>query len=985
MFVKRKSFKKLLALFLSFTVILAASPVTKTSAVVSQPYKWNNVKIGGGGGFVCGIIYNPTEKGLVYARTDIGGAYIRNKTTLEWEPINDWVSPDEWNLLGVESLATDPVETNRVYIAAGTYTNSWTNMNGYILRSDDYGKTWERTELPFKFGGNMPGRSVGERLMIDPNSNNILYFAARSGNGLWKSTDYGKTWSKVKSFPNVGNYVEDPNFEYTADNLGLCFVVFDSAKGTKGKPTKDIYVGVADKKNPLYVSHDAGETWKPVEGQPTESTFTRHNTDALSIGIPHHGVISGNGILYVTYGDRGGPYQCQDGAVYKYDTNTGIWTDITPPSGRNWDGSPKYENWYGFAGLSVDAQNPDTLIVSSLQSWWPDDFIFRSTDAGKTWDAIWEYGDSWPSRNLKYTMDISKAPWLSWGKPINAASGGLITGMEIMDSPTPKLGWMIGDIEINPFDSDEMMYGTGATIYGTRNLTDWDKGKLVNIEVMATGVEETAVLSLICPPIDGVELISGVGDICGFVHKDLTVGPDCMMTNPTFTSTTGLDYAELNPKIIVRVGNADKERYEMIKKSVGISKDGGKTWSEVQPNVSYTFPSTDENDIVQGGTVAVSADGSTFVWSPSTSQGVLCYMNGGWKAVSTLPAGADVCSDRVNPNVFYAYAKNTFYVSNDGGQTFTAVKTGLEAASAKIKAVPGKEGHVWIPGSTTGLSYTTDGGKTFNKVSGITRCDVVGFGKAKTGEDYLAIYICGETDGLYAVYRSDDMAKSWIRINDDQHQYGSINYSITGDLRVYGRVFVATNGRGIVYGEINGTTVSPTPTKHTSPTPTPTGSVPGNKLSGYIAPDFTYSADTAKTVKAGFNVELVGMGRSAITDKNGYFEITGITEKVAWFKVKISKTGYLAREIDKVIINGDKELSKQASPVLMWAGDLNGDDTINMSDIIIMAKHFGGVKGDETYLPDADINSDSSINMSDVMILAKHFNATTSSYPTDIY
>jgi hypothetical protein len=271
-----------------------------------------------------------------------------------------------------------------------------------------------------------------------------------------------------------------------------------------------------------------------------------------------------------------------------------------------------------------------------------------------------------------------------------------------------------------------------------------------------------------------------------------------------------LDYAELNPKIIVRVGNTDKEQYEMIKKSVAISKDGGATWAEVQPNISYTFPASTEDDIIQGGTVAVSADGSTFVWSTGTSQGVVCFINGGWKAVSTLPAGANVCSDRVNPKVFYAYAENTFYSSNDGGQTFTAVKTGLESSTSKIKAVPDKEGHVWIPGSTTGLSYTTDGGKTINKVNGITRSDVVGFGKAKDGEDYLAIYMCGEKDGLYAVYRSDDMAKSWVRVNDDQHQYGSINYSITGDLRVYGRVFVATNGRGIVYGEPNSDTPTPT-------------------------------------------------------------------------------------------------------------------------------------------------------------------------------
>ena len=52
-----------------------------------------------------------------------------------------------------------------------------------------------------------------------------------------------------------------------------------------------------------------------------------------------------------------------------------------------------------------------------------------------------------------------------------------------------------------------------------------------------------------------------------------------------------------------------------------------------------------------------------------------------------------------------------------------------------------------------------------------------------------------------------------MRINDDQHQYGSINYAITGDLRVYGRVFVATNGRGIVYGEPSSDSPVPTPTQ----------------------------------------------------------------------------------------------------------------------------------------------------------------------------
>jgi len=40
----------------------------------TKPYIWRNVKIGGGG-FVSGVMFHPTEPNLVYARTDVGGAY----------------------------------------------------------------------------------------------------------------------------------------------------------------------------------------------------------------------------------------------------------------------------------------------------------------------------------------------------------------------------------------------------------------------------------------------------------------------------------------------------------------------------------------------------------------------------------------------------------------------------------------------------------------------------------------------------------------------------------------------------------------------------------------------------------------------------------------------------------------------------------------------------------------------------------------------
>jgi hypothetical protein len=182
----------------------------RSSAQTAQSYTWRNVQIVGGG-FVPGIIFNQTEPGLVYARTDIGGAYRQDPVTKRWISLTDGIGWDDWNLTGIISLATDPVNPNNVYLAAGTYTNEWTSQNGAILRSTDKGATWQRTMLPFKLGGNMPGRGPGERLAIDPNRNNILYLGAPSGNGLWKSADAGATWSKVNSFPNAGTYAEDPN------------------------------------------------------------------------------------------------------------------------------------------------------------------------------------------------------------------------------------------------------------------------------------------------------------------------------------------------------------------------------------------------------------------------------------------------------------------------------------------------------------------------------------------------------------------------------------------------------------------------------------------------------------------------------------------------------------------------------------------------------------------------------------------------------
>ena len=726
-------------------VAQAVTTATPASAASSESYNWRNVEIGGGG-FVPGIIFSRAQKDLMYARTDIGGAYRWNPATSRWIPLLDWVGWDNWGFNGVSSLAADPVDANRVYAAVGMYTNSWDPNNGAILRSADQGRTWQVSPLPFKLGGNNTGRGMGERLAVDPNKNNVLYFGAPSAKGLWRSTDFGATWSRVGDFPNPGTYISDPDdpSDYKTRPVGIVWVTFDPASSSPGSPTRSFYVGVADKENSIYRTTDAGETWERIPGQPTGF-------------LPHKGVLDEtNHLLYIATSNTDGPYDGSKGDVWKYHTVTGEWTRISPvPSSSG-------GNYFGYSGLTVDRRHPGTLMVATQVSWWPDVIFFRSTDFGVTWTRIWDF-QGYPNRVNRYTMDISYSPWLDWGSTATAPE------------ERPKLGWMTESLEIDPFDSDRMMYGTGATLYGTTELTRWDRNETFTIRPMVAGLEETAIHELVSPP-TGAPLISAMADIDGFRHDDLTRIPAKMHGGGAKT----LDFAESSPNVVIRAAE-----------NFYVSTDGGTSWAV------GTNPGTGKH-----GTVAASADGRTFVWAPSGAAVVSTVdKSATWTEASGIPNGALVRSDRVNPATFYGYADGRFYVSTDGAKTFSASgAANLPTRNVKFKAVPGGVGDIWLTGEE-GLYRSTDSGATFTRLGGVTSARNVGFGKAAPGRTYPAVYAVATVDGVTGVFRSDDAGGRWFRINDDQHQYGNMGEAITGDPRVYGRVYLGTNGRGILVAD----------------------------------------------------------------------------------------------------------------------------------------------------------------------------------------
>jgi len=155
-------------------------------------------------------------------------------------------------------------------------------------------------------------------------------------------------------------------------------------------------------------------------------------------------------------------------------------------------------------------------------------------------------------------------------------------------------------------------------------------------------------------------------------------------------------------------------------------------------------------------------------------------------------------------------------------------------------------------------------------------------------------------------------------------------------------------------------------------TPTPSGMTLRLEVKGSVKTEIISSQEMEKNIKSDFNI--VSGTDITKTDENGNFSLAMQDSKS--IDITIKKTGFLTRTLEGIKLNGT-----DLSDIIMWAGDVNGDNVINMEDCICIAKSFNSSKGDAEYVLDADFNKDASINMVDVLIMAKHFNDSSESYP----
>ncbi len=730
--------------------ILLITSSFSEAAFAQGTYTWKSV-IAGGIGFVSGIVYHPTARGLVYARTDIGGAYRWDTPTHRWIPLNDALDRNTYTYLGVLSVGLDRNDTNRVYLETGMNTQWWAG-NGALLRSTDRGATWTTIALPFKVGGNEDGRGCGERLQVDPNAGSILFMGTSSNAGtspsqaaLWKSSNFGTSWSSVSSFAPTN----------------VNFVLFDPASAASGNPTQRIFVSAADTSgNSLYKSTDGGTSWAVVPGQP-------HGVMAIRAAI-------GGSLLYLTFANYQGPDGATAGSVWKYNITSGAWTNITP--------APAPPAQGGYSGIALNPRNPNYVIVSTLDCWYPMDEVYLSTNGGTTWSG--------KLRNA--SLDHSYAPYTS--------------------TVTPH--WL-ASLAMDPFDSSKAMFGTGFGIWACDNIFATTPTWYFKDE----NLEEAATLQLISPPF--TNLLSTMADYDGFRHDNLDVSPPQGRWNPPKNTTYSIGFAERVPSKIVkayRPGYGVSLEPHNPPPYGAYSTDGGRSWMDFAGYPAGAIGGAYFGQL----SICISADGETMVWSPagavtsySTDNGTTWTPCNGGVSDSAQPK-----ADPVNPRKFYifdAISEGQLWVSTDGGKTFSRGAGGLPTVppyrmpDGLLTTVPGYEGDLWMCTGSGGLFHSSNSGLTASKVNSVGSAWLLGAGKSSTAGGYPALYLWGIVNGTLGIFRSDNVGATWTRINDDAHQFGLLS-SVTGDPRVYGRCYVSAGGRGILYGEPTGTSPTGNPT-----------------------------------------------------------------------------------------------------------------------------------------------------------------------------
>jgi hypothetical protein len=773
----------------------------QTTSDIRAEYEFKQLRMGGGG-FVTGLVINPSQPDRIFARTDVGGAYRWDAPTRTWSQMITTQSvratppkePNGYrrvtaerldNDYNVEGIAITPADSNLVLLAVGGETE---DKLGRVLRSTDGGRTFSVGTQRWNMSGNnqVGGRTGAERMQLDPRNPAIGFLSTRR-DGLWKTTDGGVTWTQVPtSVIPVGD-----------KNAGVRFVEFDPTSPAVNGQTQRAYIGVGDVGIFEY---------NAASGSFTQIQDTAGFITDVSIGS--------DGLLWVSEGNR----------LKVWSPTTRTWTDRTPDNMSD-------------AMVVVDPKNSQRIFVGNGGQ--QDGRFWRSLDGGQNWTP------------LNIAIAASRVPWLARSGEDNfmtsgrmvfnpngelwfAQGAGVWTTTDLADDEVTWNENSVGIEELVPADIIAPPGGKTVSAVG-----DFHGFLHENIDAypskMFIGTSLGANTSLDYAG-GNPQVIVAAGATTNLEYQGCGYGAPCNglagisrdggrswtpFTDKVRTSATGQlgdgRYQLSAGNVLVSADANSLLWVPSNNRAPAYSADGGQSWNTIGQLVGR-----DTND--------------RFVWSRRVAD-----------------------SDKVAPGTFYVNVRADgiwrLAISRDGGYSWAdgAVLPVSQYPDynvhGQVRSAPGKAGHVWVSGASAGLFRSSDFGATVQKVEAVQEAFNFGFGAPAPGASYPTVFAHARINDQWGIWRSTDEGASWQLIGDyPLGIYDGISV-VNGDMNKLGRVYVGLGGNGFAYGEDTGAPIS---TVTTLPTTTlPTTTLPTTTANPTTVPPSTVPPSTAPPTTAG--------------------------------------------------------------------------------------------------------------------------------------
>ncbi len=283
-------------------------------------------------GRVNAITPMPGNDDTVYLGSAAGGVWKTTNAGVSWTPIFDQVGT-----LPIGAITIDAGAPNTVWVGTGDKNSSCGGYFGQgVYLSEDAGVSWQArngsglTSMPL---------SIVNAVAIQPTDSNVILAGGKgtcngsgglSGAGIYRSTDKGLSWTKVRS-----NNVED--------------IVFVPGTST-------VYAGLIGLG--VQKSIDGGATWVDANSGINVSGISRIRLATAP---------SDSNILYVLTGSD------TTSKLYRSDNGGTSWVQKNASACEG-------QCWYNQA-ISVHPTNPDTLLLGTIR-------VARSTNAGTSFTPL---------------------------------------------------------------------------------------------------------------------------------------------------------------------------------------------------------------------------------------------------------------------------------------------------------------------------------------------------------------------------------------------------------------------------------------------------------------------------------------------------------------------------------------------------------------------------------------------------------------------